>query len=80
VEVSNTFAMSDVTTKQTQIVGMAVLVYTLDEGDRKATCRSASLSREQGRSVLNFVTHRLHGGRLRLDKLPDEQEKRLITL
>jgi hypothetical protein len=65
--------------RQSQIVGIAVLIYTLDAGETKATCRSASLSREQGKSVLNFVTHRLHGGRLRLDKLPEEQEKRLIT-
>jgi hypothetical protein len=74
--------MNDVATPtqtETQIVAIAVLVYTLDKGDKKPTCRSASLSREQGKSVLNFVTHRLHGGRLRLDKLPDEQERRLVT-
>jgi len=84
VEVGYNFAMSAENNEhkeqlETQIVAIAVLVYTLDAGAKKPTCRSAALSPQHGRSVLNFIRHQLHGGRLKLDKLPDEQEKSLIV-
>lgn len=60
-----------------QIVGVAVLVYTLGPGERKPVCRYAPLTQPQQDRLLGFITHKLHGGRLQLSNVPEQ--KRIIT-
>jgi len=61
-----------------QIVHVALLIYTKEDGHTKPVVRQAELNHEQAQSVLNFVRHRLHGGRIRLLRLPNEQPKIIV--
>lgn len=58
------------------IVGASLHVF-IRNGD-KAKALSVPLDQKQQRSVLNFVQHRIHGGRLKVAK--PEEEKLIITL
>lgn len=59
--------------QQTTIVGIVVVVVTRDTNSKNVTRRFAPLTLKQERSVLNFVQHRCHGGRLTLQDMPEKQ-------
>jgi len=56
------------------LLGIAAVVYTRETGHDKPVARPVPLDVKQQKSLLNFIAHRLHGGRLRLTKLPSDRE------
>jgi hypothetical protein len=63
-----------------EIVHVELIVYTREPNKTKPVARRAALDRAQAFSVLNFVRHRLHGGRLALLKLEHEREEKRIIV
>lgn len=69
--------MSDVEKKQGHIVGISVVIFTREPELREVQQRHVPMTAQQGMSLLNFIKHRLHGGRLQLEGTPEE--KRIIA-
>jgi hypothetical protein len=65
-------------TKQAEVVGVCVVVFTREPEHVQVQQRSVPMNPKQAMTLLNFIKHRLHGGRLTLDKMPEE--RRIITL
>jgi hypothetical protein len=65
-------------TKQAEVVGVCVVIYTRELEHVQVQQRSVPMTPKQAMTLVNFIKHRLHGGRLTLDKLPEE--RRIITL
>lgn len=65
--------MSDEATKQGRVVGVAVVVFTREPELREVQQRHVPLTPQQGMSLINFIKHRLHGGRLTLSARPEEK-------
>jgi hypothetical protein len=68
----------DVEKKHGALVGISVVVFTRELEHLGVQQRHVPMTAQQGMSLLNFIKHRLHGGRLTLEQLPEE--KRIITL
>jgi hypothetical protein len=69
---------AEVTRKQAHLVDIAVVVFTRELGRKEVQQHRVPMTAQQAMSLFNFVKHRLHGGRLRLEGAPEE--KRIITL
>jgi hypothetical protein len=70
--------MSDVEKKQGRVVGISVVLFTREPEHMEVQQRHVPMTAQQGMSLLNFIKHRLHGGRLTLEGTPEA--KRIITL
>jgi hypothetical protein len=68
--------MSDVERKQGRVLGLSVVVFTREPEYKEVQQRHVPMTPQQGMSLLNFITHRLHGGRLTLEPMPEA--KRII--
>lgn len=63
----------DAATAQGNVVGMAVVVFMREPERTQVQQYRVPLTAQQGMSLMNFIKHRLQGGRLTLTALPEEK-------